>query len=96
MKFKTIIAGDGQTLEDVALQHYGCYEGVFLLTEDNGLGIDDLLAPGQELLIREPAPTLNDFNKLVIDAELVPNSDVPGQASDNNYVEDDYVDEDYI
>jgi hypothetical protein len=96
MTFKTIKASEGQTIEDIALQEYGCYEGVFLLLEDNELGMDDLLVAKQELKIRQPIPTLNDFSKLVSEASLIPNSDMPGQASDNDYVDDDYVDEDYI
>ncbi len=59
-------AEDSQTLFDLALFYYGGFEGVFLLMEDNDLAIDTELTPGQELIIRDVVPVLNDYNQALV------------------------------
>lgn len=59
----TITVSDGQTLIDIAIQQYGCYEGVFDLIKDNeGLGLSSQLVAGQVLNIKDEVPTYNDNN----------------------------------
>lgn len=43
---------EGQSIWDIALQHYGNASGVFSLLEDNGLTLDSTLTAGQTLTIR--------------------------------------------
>jgi hypothetical protein len=59
---KTIVITQGQTIYDIAIQEYGCYEGVKLLCDDNGLGLVTELVAGDTLLIRNEVPAINDFN----------------------------------
>lgn len=58
----------GQTLIDLALQYYGCYEGLFILLEDNPTinSIDEVPQPGTILLIRDSVPALTDNNVSVV------------------------------
>ncbi len=50
----------GQSLIDVAIQVYGSLEAMFDLCLDNQLEMDDDLATGQELLIRDVLPDTAD------------------------------------
>lgn len=59
---KSIKALEGQTIYDIAIKEYGCFEGVFVVCEDNGLSLVSELIPGQTILIREPVPELTDTN----------------------------------
>ena len=52
----------GQTLYDIAIQCYGCPEGVFYLCDDNNLSLDTELTEGQELVIGEATPVINENN----------------------------------
>ncbi|HBL74253.1 MAG: hypothetical protein A2W90_18035 [Bacteroidetes bacterium GWF2_42_66] len=52
---KNIRVSVNQSLFDIALQSCGSVEAVFGIAELNGLAITDALAPGQELLVPEPA-----------------------------------------
>ena len=66
--FKQIIIADRQCVTDIALQEYGCYEGVFLLLEDNAdslIGLHDVPDAGTKLLIQTPVPKLTDSNRAV-------------------------------
>lgn len=56
----------GQTLIDIALQEYGCYEAVTLLMEDNQLGLGELLEPGTSILIRDVIPDITGTNLLIL------------------------------
>jgi len=46
----------GQNLLDIAVQHTGSTEAVFLLAMENGLGITDELTPG---MVLNPVPVQN-------------------------------------
>lgn len=59
---KTIFATEGETIYDIAVREYGCYEGVFLLCSDNGFGIVTELTAGEAILIRDVVPELTDDN----------------------------------
>jgi hypothetical protein len=52
---KIIIVEEGQTIYDIALQHYGNFEAVALLLTDNNLGFDAALPRGFELTIQNNA-----------------------------------------
>lgn len=57
-------AHQGQTIYDLAATYYGCFEGVFLILEDNKtIGLDTELVPGQSIAIRDEVPRLNDSNQ---------------------------------
>lgn len=57
-----VIVKYGQTLFDVAMEQYGCEEGVITIANDNALAIDDDLLPGQILLIQPQIPELSINN----------------------------------
>lgn len=65
--FKHIIVGDRQCLIDIAIQEYGCYEGVVLLIEDNNAVVSwsQSLLPGMPLKIRKNIPKITDQNQAV-------------------------------
>ena len=50
---KEITVLNNQSLFDISVQEYGTIEGVFEIAAANGLGVTDLLAPGQRLVIPE-------------------------------------------
>lgn len=52
----------GQTLYDLAIECYGCPEGVFYLCDDNQLPLDAELTEGQELVFGEAIPVINENN----------------------------------
>lgn len=65
--YKEIEVFNGQTLKDIAMRRYGCYEGKFLIIQDNpGLGLSSELAHGQKLKIRTEVPQLTDTNLRVV------------------------------
>lgn len=96
---KTIESKYGQTSIDVAIQEYGCYEGLFLLLEDNpnvSLGGD--LIYGTLINIRDEVPELTANNRTIV-AELKNKIVVSGkllQEGSNSYVEDGYVEDGYV
>jgi hypothetical protein len=96
---KSIIVGNGQQIEDVAIQEYGCQEGVVVLLSDNGLGLDDLLYPGQVLKVRNVVPELTSNNRVkqvtIANERLEPNSGVVGEKPNEGYAAEDYFLEDY-
>ncbi len=69
----------GQTIYDIALNKYGCYEGVFLLLQDNGLNLISDVLPGQSLVIRDAVPQLNSTNIPVV-ADMKLNSTTPNSG----------------
>jgi hypothetical protein len=80
-----VIVKLGQTLYDIALQCYGCPEGVFFLMEDNLLGVDSEITDGQKLTIRDLIPDINGNNLRVVNQllfmEVKPNSNfIPVEA----------------
>lgn len=65
---KTITVKEGQTLEDIAIQYYGCFEGVITLMQDNDLALDSPLYVGRALEIQDEVPALTPTNKKVVEA----------------------------
>lgn len=55
----------GQNIVDIALQKYGCYEGVFTLMVDNGLSLTPTLTAGQQLQVRDEVPKITSNNKAI-------------------------------
>lgn len=71
---KTINVAEGQTLIDIAIQEYGCYEGLHQLMKDNNIGpnglIEDgevyrLITAGDTLLVQDEVPELTDTNRTI-------------------------------
>jgi hypothetical protein len=70
-EYKTIKSSLGQSLINIAVQEYGCYEGLFDLIEDNEsklVNIAQVLQSGVELLIRVPVPEYTANNRVVAEA----------------------------
>lgn len=57
-----IRVGTGQTLCDIAIQEYGCIEGLLLLIEDNNYGNIGIPVSGLKVDIRPVVPVLTDEN----------------------------------
>lgn len=76
---RNVIVTYGQTIFDIAIQEYGTYEGVFLLMEDNNLGLDSEITAGEMLLVRELVPELDEKN-LQTSSYLKANSIAPNAA----------------
>lgn len=67
-EYKTIKLSVGQSLINLAVQEYGCYEGLFLLVEDNQAVISNIaqvLPAGTPINIRVPVPELTDTNRVI-------------------------------
>lgn len=82
--YKHIIAGDRQSVVDVALQEYGCYEGSFLIMEDNAaldLSLHSVLIPGVKLLIRTPVPRITATNQGIMELYTAKKTQVVGNAA---------------
>jgi hypothetical protein len=97
---KEVIVTYGQTIYDVVLKHYGCFEGIFILLEDNkNLNLTSEVGAGSKLKIRTEVPELNDTNLLVVqffnDNSITPNSAYTNQVG-NGYVNEGYVNEGYV
>ena len=53
----------GQTLIDIAIQHYGCYEGLFEILKLNPhMGLSYEVAAGEEVLVHDEVPELTNNN----------------------------------
>jgi hypothetical protein len=50
---KKIVASEGQSLLDLAIQETGSLEGLFKISENNGLGVSQSLAAGQVVIVPE-------------------------------------------
>lgn len=97
---KAVTVKYGQTVEDLALLHYGCLEGVIRIMADNDISVDGLLYAGQQILIEDPTPEITD-NNLALLADIRyeavdPVTGVAGSPPEKDYVDDNYVDEDYF
>jgi len=69
MNFIKKTLGNGQSIIDLAVQEYGCYEGLFLMLADNPdvvQAVSAILPPGTELRVRNPVPELNNTNRSVV------------------------------
>jgi hypothetical protein len=63
---KIVEVRQGQTLADIAIKEYGCYEGISLLLNDNsGLSVDVDLVPGTLLKVNEVVPELTSNNIVI-------------------------------
>lgn len=97
---KTITASQGQTLEDIAVQQYGCLQGCLLIMQDNGLGLDDDIHTGQMLLIRDEVPQLTPENveiaRIMSEKAISPNSGIITAPPAGGYIEAGYFEEGYI
>lgn len=60
---KKIIVRYGQTIYDIAIQEYGCFEGAFVLCQDNGISLSAELTAGQILLVNTTVADFNGNNK---------------------------------
>jgi phage tail protein X len=60
----TITVINGQTLSDIAIQYYGCIEGIIQLIQDNpNIGaFEQILKPGTKLQIQDNVPVFNTQN----------------------------------
>ena len=96
-----IKAHQGQTIYDLAATYYGCFEGVFLILEDNPtFGLDTELVTGQSINIRDEVPRLNDSNQNIamafktqnfnVNSTYVP-EEVEGDFEDDDFFESDYL-----
>ncbi|KAB2918682.1 MAG: hypothetical protein F9K23_00665 [Bacteroidetes bacterium] len=96
---KTVKAKTGQGLEDLALQEYGCIEGQVLLWQDNGMGPDTLLYPGQPVLIRNVVEDINGNNQSIArffaQKGISPANNVEMTSYSPEYVEAGYWIDDY-
>lgn len=97
---KTILVREGQTLADIAIQEYGCIEGLMLLVDDNNLSMDSDVYKDQPLEIRELPELTADNKKVVqnlIELNKVPNSQIiVEQPETAHYVTDGYVQTGYV
>lgn len=69
--YKQVIAGDRQSVIDLGVQEYGCYDGAFEIMKDNpalDLSLHSLLTPGVKVLIQVPVPRLTDTNQGVMES----------------------------
>lgn len=100
--FKQISAVDRQSLTDIAMQEYGCYEAVFTVLEDNAdrlFAMDDVLIEGMKLNIRTDKPILNTTNKIIAEQYVLKDHKVLSHAIGMPHivsVVSDYVTTDYI
>lgn len=93
----------GQSVADIAIQEYGAIEGVFALMIDNEIkDLSEVIEPRSELIIREQL-ILNSQNLTVLEMmKLEGVGKVIGNASNSlirqgvEYVDDDYVEVDYV
>lgn len=96
---KTVNAKTGQGIEDLALQEYGCLEAQQLIWQDNSMGPDTLLYPGQPVLIRDVVEDINGNNQAIArhfaQKGGSPANDVEMTIYQPEYVEADYWDDDY-
>jgi hypothetical protein len=62
---RVITIQEGQTIRDIAMQYYGCAEGVQRIAKLNNMGYA-LLTPGSTLLVDNFAPVLTDTNLQIV------------------------------
>jgi hypothetical protein len=82
--FKQITAGDRQSVVDIALQEYGCYEGAFLIMQDNAaldLSLHSILIPGVKVLIQTPVPRITADNQGIMELYTQKKTQVVGAGA---------------
>lgn len=62
---RTIKVQQGQTLKDIAMQEYGCFEGLQRILELNNIGFG-FLANGANVIVDDTAPVLSENNLRVV------------------------------
>lgn len=62
---KKVTATEGQTIQDLAIQVYGCYEGIIPFCADNNLSVTGEITPGQQFAVRDEVPELTTNNKAI-------------------------------
>lgn len=96
---KEIEVIQGQSAIDIAIQHYGAFEGIFWLMEDNSIieSIETVPAPGTKLQIRANE-VLNRNNIAVAEHFGSYNMEINTGNLDSTtgYVEADYVESNYV
>lgn len=101
---KQITVKFGQSIYDIAVQYYGCTDGVWLLMEDNPVlqSITDIPTACTLLLVRFPVPKLARFNQRTAADIEAQNIEVAGGFNNSVpptpllYVNELYVEEFYI
>lgn len=100
--FKQITIADRQSIIDIAMQEYGCYEGVFAILEDNAdriMAIDEVPLPGMKLNIRNIMPEFNSSNRAIVSEYKRLSHNVIGNGNGTPYIAEvvsGYVAVDYI
>jgi hypothetical protein len=97
-----IIIEEGQTLIDLAIQEYGCIEGVAYLCEDNNFSLDETLNPAQKVKIRDVIPNINGSNIEVLNIQkskrtIINSGIVPVQTvtPTTGFFDDDFYDTEF-
>jgi len=84
-----IKVSQGQTIYDIASSYYGCYEGIFLLLEDNpSISLISELMAGQSLVIRNEVPKFNEENQNI--AQYLSNSNLKINSTYSSLTEGDF------
>jgi hypothetical protein len=98
--YKYIVVVYGQNITDIAIQEYGCYEGIAILMEDNpqqmDAGFNSVTDPGTQLLIRNAIPDLNGRNQQIGKYLSTLGSIATNVVEQLSYIESDYIERDYI
>lgn len=100
--YKQVTVSDRQSLTDIAMQEYGCYQGVFILLEDNSdrlFAIDEVPLPGMKLNVRTTVPNINAANTSVVAEYGKQDHRVLSQAVGEAFIVEvvsDYVTTDYM
>lgn len=100
--YRQVQVSDRQSIIDIAVQEYGCYEGVFILLSDNSdrlLAIDEIPLPGTKLNIRQTVPNINPANTTVVAEYRKSDHRVISQSIGEAYILEtisDYVTTDYM
>ena len=98
---RSVSVFEGQTIYDIAIQEYGCFEAVFLLLEDNvGLTLDTELINKQQLNIRNEVPELTETNKQIVEIfkqkNIKPNSGYQPDLTQGDFELEDFEQIDFL
>lgn len=96
----TITAEDGQTIYDIAIQEYGCYEGIVQLMKDNNISLVSNINAGNQFNIQDPVPVFNSTNVTIANFlkanKVKPNSKTYDTSDVGGYVSPGYVGAGYV
>ncbi|MFA9212471.1 MAG: hypothetical protein ACEQSR_01305 [Candidatus Methylacidiphilales bacterium] len=98
---KIVEVRQGQTLADIAIKEYGCYEGIgFLLQDNSSLSVDVDLVPGTLINVQETVPELTTNNITVANVfktqQINPNSGYYPEIIEGDFLEEDFKSIDYL